>query len=242
MAQRLPTRNGVAPARAARGTGAYPPVMPGLPHPPRRSARRPRPGPLRLALGGAIVAAGLAGCGAQAAGATIDATKLDTQISTGLASRLTIPAPPVQCPPGEADRQGTTFRCSTTVDGQPLAITAAVSDGQGNVHWQPSDALISTPRAAAAIDRQFGAQLRTPVTADCGPHALAVVALRASISCAATVDGSARHVTVTARDLAGNVDLSLDPPATGPQSTSPPITAAPTPGSLPASPSTLPGD
>jgi hypothetical protein len=215
--------------------------MPGVPQEHHRWAAGRRPWALRAVVG-AVVAGGLAGCGAQAAGATIDASKLNTQISAGLATRLGIPAPPVRCPQGEANRQGTTFRCSTAVDGQPLAITAAVSDGQGNVHWQPSDAVISTPKAVAAIDRQFGAQLRTSITADCGPRPLAVVEVNASISCAATVDGAARHVTVTARDLAGNVDLSLDPPATGPQSTNPPITAAPTPGSLPASPSTLPGD
>ncbi|MGI8752057.1 MAG: DUF4333 domain-containing protein [Acidimicrobiales bacterium] len=191
---------------------------------------------------GAVVLGTLAGCGSQGAGATIDAAKLNNQISTGLAHRLGIPAPPVRCPGGQANRRGTTFRCSTEIDSQPLAITAAVSDGQGDVHWQPSDALISTPETAAAIDRQFGAQLRSSITADCGTHPLAVVAIGASITCAATVNGSARHVTVTARDLAGNVDLSLDPPATGPQSTSPPVTAAPTPGSLPLSPSTLPGD
>jgi hypothetical protein len=216
--------------------------MPGAPQDhPRRPARR-RPSPIPAVVAAAIVAGAVAGCGAQAAGATIDTAKLNTQISSGLATRLAIPAPPVRCPGGEANRPGTTFRCSTTVDGQPLAITAAVSDGQGNVHWQPSDALISTPKAAAAIDRQFGAQLRSSVTADCGRHALAVVAIGASITCAATVNGSARQVTVTARDLAGNVDLSLDPPATGPLSSTPPVTAAPTPGSVPPSLSTLPGD
>ncbi|MDQ2728199.1 MAG: DUF4333 domain-containing protein [Actinomycetota bacterium] len=213
-----------------------------MPFAPLDRRRRPRRRPLGA---GAVVAGGIAlgvltGCGGHGAGATIDAVKLNNQISTGLATRLAIPAPAVRCPGGQANHQGTTFRCSTTIDGQALAITAAVSDGQGDVHWQPSDALISTPETAAAIERQFGAQLHSSITADCGRHHLSVVAIGASITCATTVNGSARQVTVTARDLAGNVDLSLDPPATGPQSTSPPVTAAPTPGSLP--PATLPGD
>ena len=193
-------------------------------------------------MAGGVALGALAGCGGHPAAATIDAAKLNTQISTGLAQRLGIPAPPVHCPVGQANRPSQTFRCSTAIDGQALPITAAVSDSQGNVHWQPSDALISTPETATAIDRQFGAQLHSSVTADCGRRPLAVVAIGASITCAAKVNSSARQVTVTARDLAGNVDLSLDPPASGPQSTSPPVTAAPTPGSLPLSPSTLPGD
>lgn len=215
--------------------------MPGAPLDRRRRSPRRHRWIAQAVVAGGVAVAGLAGCGAQA-GATIDAAKLNSQISTGLAQRLSIPAPPVRCPAGQANRKGTTFRCSTTIDGQALAITAAVSDDQGNVHWQPSDALISTPRAAAAIDRQFGTQLQVPITATCGEHPLAVVAVGGSITCAATVGGSTRQVTVTARDLAGNVDLSLDPATTGPQSTAPPVTAAPTPGSLPLSPSTLPGD
>jgi hypothetical protein len=202
----------------------------------------------RAVLVGGIALAALAGCGAlggcgaQAAGSTIDATKLNNQISTGLAQRFGIAAPPVRCPPAEANRRGTTFRCSAAVDGQALTIAAAVNDDQGNVDWQPSDALISTPRTVAAIDRQFSDQLGAPVTADCGPRPLSVVAVGATITCAATVNGSSRRVTVTARDLAGNVDLSLDPPATGPQSTSPALTAPSGPGSVPPPPSTLPGD
>lgn len=215
-----------------------------MPFAPLDRRRRPRQrGALavRAVVAGGVALSALAGCGARSA-ATIDAAKLNNQISTGLAQRLDIPAPPVHCPASQANRQGTTFRCSTTVDGQALGITAGVSDSQGNVHWQPRDALISAPRTAAAIDRQFGAQLHSPITSDCGRNRLSVVAVGASITCEATVSGAARQVTVTALDLAGNVDLSLAPPATGPQSTTPPVTAAPTPGSLPGSRSTLPGD
>ncbi|MDQ6838050.1 MAG: DUF4333 domain-containing protein, partial [Actinomycetota bacterium] len=184
----------------------------------------------------ALAGGGLVGCGGQSAGATIDAARLNDQISTGLAKQVGIPAPQVRCPQGQANRQGRTFRCSTTVDGQALVITAAVSDTQGNVRWQPSDALVSTPRAVTAIERQFTTQLHSSVTADCGHHAVTVVAVGASITCGAAVNGTARQVTVTARDLAGNVDLSLAPPANGPQSTTPPVTAAPTPGSAPGPP------
>lgn len=227
-----------APHHGFTNVGAVPaPPLDRRPRSPRRHSWI-----ARAALAGGVAIGGLTGCGGQATGATIDAAKLNGQISTGLAQRLTIPAPAVRCPEGQANRKGTTFRCSTMVDGQPLVITAAVSDGQGNVHWQPSDALISTPRAAAAIDRQFGAQLHSSVTATCGAHAVAVVAVGASITCAATVGGSARQVVVTAQDLAGNVALSLGPPATGPQATTPAVTLAPTPGSRPLSPSTLPGD
>lgn len=213
-----------------------------MPFAPLDRRRRPRQrGALAVSavVAGGVALSALAGCGGHPA-ATIDAAKLNTQISTGLAHRLGIPGPPVHCPGGQANRPSTTFRCSSAIDGQSLTIAAAVSDSQGNVHWQPSDALISTPETAAAIDRQFGAQLHSSVTADCGRHPLAVVAIGASITCAARVNGSARQITVTARDLAGNVDLSLAPPATGPRSTTPPVTAAPTPGSLPGSRSTLP--
>ncbi|MDQ6782910.1 MAG: DUF4333 domain-containing protein [Actinomycetota bacterium] len=178
----------------------------------------------------------VAGCGGSTA-TTIDATRLNMQISTGLSRQLTIPAPQVRCPTGQANRQGSTFRCSTSVDEQALSITAAVSDNQGNVKWQPSDAVLSTSKTVTAIEHQLGTQLRSTITADCGKRSLVVIALGASITCTATERGSARKVTVTARDLAGNVDLSLAPLRSGPQSSTPPITAGPTP---PAH-STLPG-
>jgi len=182
----------------------------------------------------AIVAVGLGGCGAGRG--TIDARRLDGQISTGLAQRLAIAPPVVACPPGQRDARGVTFSCTTSVDGQALTITVQASDGQGNVRWQPASAIVSAERTAMAINQQFSAQLQTPVTSACGARRLVVVAVGATFSCSATVKGQPRQVTVSAQDLTGNVHLVLDPPASGPGATTPAVTAP-----TPPKPAKLPG-
>lgn len=187
-----------------------------------------------LALG-ALAAADLAGCGSSSGagpGHTVDAARLDAQISSGLATRLQILAPKVSCPAGRPDVEGTIFFCGTTVDGQALTINAKVA-GNNNVNWQPGSAVVSNARTAAAINEKLGSSAR------CGNQALTVVAVQAAFTCTATVNGQARQVTVTAVDLTGNVNLTLVPASTGPASSTPPITAAPTPGSTSR---TLPSD
>ena len=102
--------------------------------------------------------------------------------------------------------------------------------------------MVSNAKTAGAINQKLGAQLQEPVVAHCGTRTLTVVAVQGTFTCAAMINGQARQVTVTAEDLTGNVNLALVPPSTGPASSVPPVTAAPTPGSTPYTPATLPGD
>lgn len=185
----------------------------------------------------------LSGCGSGSPvgpGNTVDAKALSATISAGLAKRFAIPAPQVTCPPGEKNIKGSTFRCATDIDGQALPINAEVRK-DNSVDWQPGSAVIATSKAAEAISAKFTAQLQLPVTATCGSQTLTVVAVGASFTCTASVNDGPRQVTVTAQDLAGNVSFVLAPPDSGPDSTTPPVTSAPTPESKPGPAATLPG-
>jgi hypothetical protein len=170
----------------------------------------------------------------------VDPAHLGAQIASGLAQRYSLPAPAVSCPAHEANTAGTTFACTTALAGTALTIDVQVA-APDQVHWQPAASVISTANTARAIDQRFGPQLGATLRATCGPAPIRVVAVGSSFGCSATVDGSARTFQVEARDLTGNVDISLLPPASGPGATMPPVTAPATPGTTPAS-GTLPGD
>lgn len=199
-------------------------------------APRPR---LRWGLLVATAAAvAVAGCGSGPP-RRVDAGHLSQQISSGLAQRYGVGKPAVVCPPGEANSAGTTFTCRTAITGQALAINVQVHVPD-DVRWQPAASVISTATTAQAIGNRFAPQLGGPLRVACGSAPIKVLEVGSSFTCTAPVAGATRTFRVTATDLAGDVSLSLLPPASGPAATTPPVTAPSTPGSVPSG--TLPGD
>lgn len=192
------------------------------------------------------LAADVAGCGGGgSAGAGAGSLRPDSvahQISVGLAKQLGVPTPPVTCPRDAPTRANSTFTCTGTLDGQalPLAVTVTADGSQAN--WHPARAIVSTGAAVTQIDQKFGTQLKVAVDAQCGTVPLLVEAPGTTFTCAARVGGASRTVAVKVEDLNGDVHFDLVAPASGPASSTPPLTAPPTPGSAPASPGTLPGD
>jgi hypothetical protein len=218
VAQGCPLRNGTAPSLPAVSRSAGPRAI--------------------TAVAAVVVAAVAAGCGSTPA-RTVDAGRLEGQISNGLAQRYGVTRPTVTCPPGEANTAGTTFACHARLGGQDLTVNAQVHVPD-DVRWQPAASILSNAMTAQAIESRLADQAGGHLQAACGPSPVRVVAVGASFDCTATVAGGARTVQVTATDLTGDVSLDLLPPATGPGATTPPVTAPGTPGTVP--PGTLPGD
>ena len=145
---------------------------------------------------------------------TIDPSSAEKHISAEIASRYSVTTPPVTCPSGVADRRGSRFTCTASLDGQQLTLVATVSAPSGSFDLSPVQAVVpvagTESRLETQIDQTTG---HRPVVTCPYPQHLLVLSVGATFSCSAVFPGEkARSVTVTVVDAGGGYTFDLAPP------------------------------
>ncbi|BAW96479.1 lipoprotein, putative [[Synechococcus] sp. NIES-970] len=150
---------------------------------------------------------------------TLDAEKLETEISQGLTDQTGLVATDITCPEDQAIEAGNVFACEATLEGgQTLPIQVTQNDDEGNVNWNADEGLnnlrglISAEALETQIAQGIVEQLGIETTIDCGgPYR--VLLTGESFECTATANdgnGESATVQVTAEDDEGNVAWSLN--------------------------------
>ncbi len=145
---------------------------------------------------------------------TLSGPSVARGISAQLAKSYNIkPGPPVSCPPGVQASKGTSFVCTTVLDGQHLELDGTVTGSDGRYQVVPRDAII--PIASLTSFLSDSIQTNTgyrPSTIDCGPRTLAVVAVGGTITCSAEFPQlpRPRKVTTTVINKEGQVNYTLE--------------------------------
>jgi hypothetical protein len=165
---------------------------------------------LQRVVGVVMMAATAGGCGA----AAIQGSSAAALISRSLAQRYHIAPPKVRCPSRVPSQKGIEFACTTTVDGQTLAVDATVTGSSGRFHPQPADGVISVRSAERTLAADLSQQLRRPVTVTCPPvPALIVSRPGRQLTCAVGAGGRTRRLQVTLTDTEGDISYALVGPA-----------------------------
>jgi hypothetical protein len=140
-------------------------------------------------------------------------------VARGISSQLAdtyksykIKAPPVSCPPGIPASKGTTFVCTTVLDGQHLDLDGTVTGANGQYQVVPRDAIIKVPLLVQYLTTSIKAKTSFVPSVNCGPRPLAVVAVGATITCSATFPRlpQPRKVITTVLDKSGQVEYTLE--------------------------------
>jgi hypothetical protein len=134
------------------------------------------------------------------------------EISSQLAKDYPIKAPDVSCPDGIEASKGTTFVCTTVVDGQHLELDGTVTGSDGRYQVVPRDAIIPISSLTGYLSDSIKANTGfRPSIVDCGPRTIAVVAVGGTITCSAAFPRlpQPRRVTTTVLDKEGHVKYSL---------------------------------
>ena len=173
-----------------------------------RTRRRTPRLPLLAALVLVATAFGLASCSHHD---QLDTSKAQQQIGTKLAAYYQ-PAPVsgTHCPDRVPLAKGSTFQCSTVVQGQKVGIVVTQLDDSGRVSFKPAAAVIVVDKTVQdlrtrlatlyAHDGSSGA-----VTVDCGTSPVRVFAPKGSFTCAVTAGTQRFRERVTVEDVAGHV-------------------------------------
>ncbi len=173
----------------------------------RTHRRTPRP---RLVAGLALVAClvGLASCSHHD---QLDTSKAQQQIGTKLAAYYQ-PAPVsgTRCPDRVPLAKGSTFQCSTVVQGQKVGIVVTQLDDTGRVSFKPAAAVIVVDKTVQDLRTRLArlyAHDGAPgaVTVDCGTSPVRVIAPKGSFTCAVTAGTQHFREKVTVEDVAGHV-------------------------------------
>jgi hypothetical protein len=161
---------------------------------------------------GALFVTALASAGCDLGPAhTLNATSLNTQISTQLGSRYPVGHVHVSCPSGIEEKPGREFSCSATLDGQSLTLDGTVTSSGGRYSIQPAEAIVVSSQAASSLQQQIGAQLHQTVSVDCGQPPVRVIPPGGQFTCGAVMEGTgSRQVTVTVIDAAGHTRFTLN--------------------------------
>jgi hypothetical protein len=133
-------------------------------------------------------------------------------ISAQLAKDYPIKAPAVSCPGGIQASKGTTFVCTTVLDGQHLELDGTVTGNNGQYQVIPRDAIIKVPLLIQFLSNSITKETGfAPSLINCGPRKLAVVAVGGTITCSAAFPRlpQPRKVITTVVDKNGSVKYSL---------------------------------
>lgn len=164
------------------------------------------------AVAGLVAVAASATACSSAAPRTIDAASAARQISDQLAARYKVAPPPVSCPAGVQAREGRTFVCTTTLEGQPLRMTATVTTASGRFSVQPAESLLVSATVAAQLAAEITRRAGRTATVTCPPPSVIVAPVGRTFDCSATFAGqAARRVTVTVVDGRGDFSFQLAP-------------------------------
>ncbi len=157
-----------------------------------------------------LVACGsvLVACGA----ARLDTTEMRSQIASTLRTRYA-PASvgAVTCPGKVRARKGASFRCTVDVGGVPVAVTVKQTDAEGSLSLSTDKAVIVVAKVHDDLTHQLQAAYRSdsgvpPVTVDCGPDEVQVLAVGAHLRCTAATPAGSLAYQVRVRDTAGTVE------------------------------------
>jgi hypothetical protein len=142
------------------------PSRPATPRPPRR-----RPG-RALSVAAAVLVV-LAGLGAVAQHyflrtRTVQPAEVRDEVVRVTQAAVQVTPTGVRCPDGIAARAGATFTCTGTVDGQPVTWWVHQVDDRGAL-TVTVDRLLRLDALEQGVAAEVAADLRTPVTVECGP-------------------------------------------------------------------------
>jgi Domain of unknown function (DUF4333) len=145
---------------------------------------------------------------------TLSGPSVARGISSQLASSYKIgpPPPPVSCPADIQTSKGTSFVCTTVLDGQHLELDGTVTGSNGQYEVVPRDAIIKVPLLVDFLTTNIKKRtLVAPSLVNCGPRKLAVVAVGGTITCSASFPHSPQpqRVITTVLDKAGHVMYTL---------------------------------
>jgi hypothetical protein len=161
----------------------------------------------------AVLVACLSACGVSVGPHhTVSGPSVARGISSQLAKSYNIKAPPVSCPPGIQASKGTTFVCTTVLDGQRLELDGTVTGNNGQYQVLPRDAIIKVPLLVQYLTRSIKDKTLYVPSVNCGPRQLAVVAVGATITCSAAFPRlpQPRKVITTVLDKSGHVEYTLE--------------------------------
>lgn len=151
-----------------------------------------------------------AGCSIKAR-STLSATSLESHIAADLALVYHVRAPAVRCPAGVTAQPGTTFTCTTVLDGQPLQLGGTVTDTHGHFRLRPDKAIIKASAATAQIAAELTKTFHRHTTVVCTLPALLVAKPGTTFRCTAVVAGVRGQVEVTVTNLAGALRIRVLP-------------------------------
>ena len=118
------------------------------------------------------------------------------------------------CPAKVKQQTGLTFTCTIPVGGKSLTYEITQKDAKGNVHIEPTKAVISRAKAVVTLKDRLskGNPKATTISVDCGKEAILILAPAATFTCTGTVtDADGTHsgtITVKVDDVQGNVTFS----------------------------------
>lgn len=153
----------------------------------------------------------VAGCGGSK---RVDVTGVERVITAKLAAAFA-PArvTSTTCPGSPPLETGTTFTCSTRIDGQPVGVDVRITDTDGGITFTTTKAIIVTAHVEADLRKRLHAAYDEPgdtiaVTVRCPGPAVRVLAVGASFRCDAFAAGTAMPQRATVADRHGTIAFS----------------------------------
>jgi hypothetical protein len=157
-----------------------------------------------------VALSAVAGCSVKARD-LLSAASLQAKISAQLAESYGVPPPHVHCPAAVPAVVGSSFSCTTRLDGQPLTMSGEVAGPRGSVAVKPATAVVVVAEARAQIGRALARTFDMTVGVSCSAPALLVAPPGRTFGCTAEVGGVQRQVVVTVTTTTGTLRLRLLP-------------------------------
>lgn len=146
----------------------------------------------------------ITGCsGSVSVGNTLDAEKLESEVSKAVRVQAGVPVKSVECPTGVKYEKGGNFECAVTAkDGTTGNVQVTQTDDKGNVHFNAP--FIHIDEAEAAIVEQIKKQVKDAddATVDCPD--IVVVKSGAPFECSGSTGGKSFTVDATQTDDHGH--------------------------------------
>ena len=150
-----------------------------------------------------------------ACSSSIDAAKVESAISEGLAEQTGLIVDNVTCPESEPIEADASFDCQVALGDQTFSAVVVQDDNEGNIRWNAQEGLqslkglIDNESLEAQITEGVLQQANIEVQTDCGPL-FRVARAGESFTCTAVdLQNNEQEVTVNVKDDNGNVSWEL---------------------------------
>lgn len=179
---------------------APPPV--GFGYPAGGPPKKKRTGLIVGIIVGVLVLAGL-GVGAfiLLSPSYLNTGEVQSQVTSYLKTQTGVSPTDVQCPSNIEAKSGSTFKCSASLEGQPVTLTIKQTNDSGHIQGTVDNNIASVDKINQAVAQQVSQKIGIDVTADCdagGKHVL-VDQQNKPITCTVTnKDDSTDSAQVTA--------------------------------------------